>query len=794
MTKRILIESGAGETRAALLDGDRLAQYQVQPAWRAEVVGSIYRAVVRNVNRSLEAAFLDLGIGKDAFLNARECPGVHDGKHRQLHDVLKPGQTIMVQVAREAIGGKGATVTGYVSLPGRYLVLVPENEKSGISRKLSDKERERLRRILDKVELPKGLGVIVRTAGADKTRAELEKDLGYLLRLWADIEAAYASGRDARLLYREGSLPVRFVRELFNTEVKEIVVNDARTFRELQTFVKVFAPRKGKAVVQDDQPGLFRRLGVEAQVEQLSQRRVRLPSGGQLVIDPTEALTAIDVNSARTKGRDADATLFKTNLEAASEAARQVILRDIGGLIVIDFIDMESDAQRKEVEAEMKRAFAADKARIHLGRISEFGLFELSRQRLRPELRKVAHEVCPRCDGAGFIKAPSRAADDLLVRISVALGRPGNGGVLVEASPDEARHLLNARRRDLLDLETASGKVIDVRVHPDAQAGNARIADLPVVASTPDPEPEEEFSVLTMYSASDVEDLRQGRQRPEPEPEPEAEPEPVPEPAAAPAALVEAPPEGPAEGSDEETTGEPDEAVDESLARPLAEGPEEGRRKRSRRSRRGGRNRSKHREGDGDAPAPVEAALVPPPAPSSEPAPERVLDDDVAADDEPGAGDPSGDRKQRSRRRRKRHRGKGGPDAQQPSVATGEPSTVAALEPAPRPTLEVGSTTAEPSYEPPFDGRAAMVRARFAPKPRRARSAGGDRSTPKPPATDAPPALPAEAHAATPAPAPQSAPAADTAPTAEPKPAKAARRKTGLLKRLLGVGPEPERE
>ena len=813
MTKRILIETGAAETRAALQDGDRLVQYQVQPTWRAEVVGSIYRGVVRNVNRSLEAAFLDLGLGKDAFLNAREWPGCHEGRHRPLHEVLKPGQVVLVQVAREAIGGKGATVTGYVSLPGRYLVLVPENERSGISRKLSDKERDRLRRILDKVALPKGLGVIVRTAGADKTRVELEKDLGYLLRLWADIEAAYQGGRDARLLYREGSLPVRFVRELFDAEVKEIRVNDARTHHELQTFVKVFAPRKGKAVVQDDAPGLFRRLGVEAQIEQLSQRRVRLPSGGQLVIDPTEALTAIDVNSARTKGKDADATLYKTNLEAAAEAARQVILRDIGGLIVIDFIDMETDAQRKEVEAELKRAFASDKARIHLGRISEFGLFELSRQRLRPELRKVAHEVCPRCDGAGFIKPPTRAADDLLVRISVALDRPANGGVLVEANPDEARHLLNARRRDLLALEDASGKVVEVRVHPDAQAGNARLSDLPIVAREPEPELDE-LPVLTMYSARDVEDIRQGKARPEPEPEPEAEAEPEnespteerPEPAAV-ASATSAP--EPAAADDDEAGDEPE--ADEAPAgdAPVRDEGGDGRRKRSRRSRRGGRNRNKHRDGEAqavDAPAAPPIVEAPPaPAEGDEEADDGADEPDTAqgAADAAAGNEPSGDRKRRSRRRRKRHRGKGGAaqaEAQGTEASEDDdqppplPSERAPVAPAPAAKPVADDDDGHPDEPPPIDHRAHAVRSRFAPK-------GGRAYTPKaPPAPPAP--APESSDGPPPAPAPVSAPepVAPPAPAAEapaegeaPARAKRAKRpKKGWIERILDVVKDEE--
>ena len=796
MSKKILIETGSGEIRAALMDGDRLVQYQVQPTWRAEVVGSIYRGVVRNVNRSLEAAFLDLGLGKDAFLNAREWPGCHEGRHRPLHEVLKPGQTVLVQVAREAIGGKGATVTGYVSLPGRYLVLVPENERSGISRKLSDKERDRLRRILDKVQLPKGLGVIVRTAGADKTRAELEKDLGYLLRLWADIEAAYEGGREARLLYREGSLPVRFVRELFNTEVKEVRVNDARTHQELQTFVKVFAPRKGKAVVLDDAPGLFRRHGAEAQVELLSQRRVRLPSGGQLVIDPTEALTAIDVNSARTKGKDADTTLYKTNVEAAAEAARQIILRDIGGLIVIDFIDMETDAQRKEVEAELKRTFEADKARVHLGRISEFGLFELSRQRLRPELRKVAHEVCPRCDGAGFIKPPARAVDDLLVRISVALDRPSNGGVLVEACPDEARYLLNARRRDLLALEDASGKVIDVRVHPEGQAGNARLSDLPIVAHAPEPEPDDDLPVLTMYSAADVEEIRQGKARPEPEPEPELEeppaaPRAVPEPVAPPAPA--APTTTPVH---EEDGGDDDDDEGPAPGQAQAEG-QEGRRKRSRRSRRGGRNRNKNREQDG-APAPAFDAPATPQAVEVEP------DDDPSAalgaggdevDDGPElaaqGGEPAGDRKRRSRRRRKRNRGKGSaplPAASPEALAEAHPGEEAQPSHVHHADTPVPSGRFEAADEPLYGDRTQTIRSRFAPK-------GGRAFVPKatapalPRDDDQPPPLPPVPSAVEAPPAPRPAPRgpAEPAPDGDEAPAGRKRGKKGWLKRILDV-------
>lgn len=510
--QKILIEHGASEIRAALLEDEQLVQLQVLPSHRREVVGNIYRGVVRAINRSLDAAFVDIGMGKDAFLNTGNLPAASTserGRRKRMHEVLRPGDTVLVQVAREAGGGKGAALNGFISLPGRFLVLIPETKRSGVSRKLSDKERDRIRRILDKVKLPDGVGVIVRTAGENRTKQELEKDLNYLIRLWNEVGTAAKVGGGPRLLYREGSLPIRFVRDFMTPEVGEIRVSGDAAYAEIADFVKMFSPRRAGIVIRDDSPNLFKTAGVEPQVEQLFQRKVRLAGGGQIVIDHTEALVAIDVNSGRVKGKDPESTVTATNLEAAQEIARQLILRDAGGLVVVDFIDMEEARHRKEVENTIEQAFKGDKARLRFGKISGFGLLEFSRQRLRPELRRVATEICPRCAGAGVIKAPDRAATDILMDIRAALEKPDVGRVVVDVPPDEARHILNSRRIDLINIEEETGGEIEVRPRPDARKAiiteeRPSKRSLAAAAGKKAEEDRPEDIILSMYSVSDM--------------------------------------------------------------------------------------------------------------------------------------------------------------------------------------------------------------------------------------------------------------------------------------------------
>jgi ribonuclease E len=601
MTTKILIEQTADEVRAALVESERLVQLQIDPTQRAQVVNNIYRGVVRRVDRSLEAAFVDIGAGKDAFLSGRDMPYpvMHaGGKRKSLQQVLKTGQSIVVQATREAAGSKGVAVTAALSLAGRFLVLIPETERGGISRKLGDKERERLRKILDKVELPDGMGLIVRTAGANRTKVELERDFNYLSRLWNQVKELADKGKGPQLLYREGSLPIRFVRDFFRQEVTEIRVNDRRTHEEILSFVRVFSPRQAKMVILDEAPeGLFRKHGVEAQVSQLLERRVPLKSGGFLVFDSTEALVAVDVNSGKVHGKDAEDTVFRANMEAAWELARQIILRDLGGLIVIDFIDMEQHEHVKALEAEVRKAFAHDRARLNFGRISEFGLMEMTRQRLRPEIWRVAAEPCPRCGGTGFVKAPARSAMDLLLKARDALMKEGVGRVVVEAGADEGLYLLNSRRRLLVELEQAAGKALDVRVLPELAPGKGRIVEQAGAPEPVAPEEEDEEKVLSMYSVGDVKSLAETRKR-------RAEDQLPPPP-------VEVAPYEEEESEEAQGADEAEEAGGEAAASD-AQGPaaqpgeggqdgEGGHRKRRRRRSRGGKRRGGGEGVQGDA-------------------------------------------------------------------------------------------------------------------------------------------------------------------------------------------------
>ncbi|MBN1947519.1 MAG: Rne/Rng family ribonuclease [Bradymonadales bacterium] len=509
MSKQILIEQVAGEIRAALLEDERLVQFQVQPAYRTEIVGNIYRGIVRATKPALDAAFIDIGLHKHAFLPARDLPRAlleARGRNKALGEVLKTGQPILVQAIREAVGDKGTMVTGTVVLPGRFLVLTPEVPRSGVSRRLSEKERDRLHKILRKVKLPEEAGVIVRTAGEERTQEELERDLTYLLRLWKAIQTAAAKSKVPQLLFREGSLPIRFIREFMTTDVDAIRTNNERIYQDLDAFVNVFAPRCRKRVTLEagGEPP-FHRFHVEEQVEQLSKSRVLLPSGGSLVIDHTEALVAIDVNSGKGKGKGHEDTIYKTNLEAAAEIARQVILRDIGGLVVVDFIDMDLAQHRSQVEKELHQAFSADKARLRMGKISEFGLLEFSRQQLRPKLQQITHIPCPRCGGSGSIKSTAKVASELLMRIRNALLKDGVGRVVVHAAPEEARHLLNERRRELVEMEDATHGLIEIQLDPEVGLEQARIEELPHLSEQAQGRTHRDEFVLSMYSTEDIE-------------------------------------------------------------------------------------------------------------------------------------------------------------------------------------------------------------------------------------------------------------------------------------------------
>jgi len=456
----MLISVDRDESRAAVVEDGQLVHLEIEPVARNTCKGNIYRAVVARVEPSLQSAFVDFGNDKQGFLPVGEIhpklkPANAD-RRAPIQELLRAKQEILVQVVRDEIGQKGATLSTFISLPGRYLVLIPESDKdkAGVSRKLSDEAREHVRELTDTMKVPEGFGLIVRTAGETASKVELAKDLLYLSRQWTHIQEKFESAKGPTLLYAERSLPVRFVRDYFTKDIEEVVIDDDATLHEVGEFLQVLMPRGLSAVVRyaGDVP-LFARYGIEGKVDDVFARQVFLPSGGSIVIDQTEAMVAIDVNSGRMKEKDIEETARATNIEAAQEIARQMILRDMGGLIVVDFIDMREKKYVREVEQAMKDAFKDDKARTKIAHISDFGLMEMSRQRIKSSVNKGAFDACPHCSGTGRLRAMDSVGMSILRRIYELVAQKKVRYVIAMVPPATARYLLNARRTELAAVE-----------------------------------------------------------------------------------------------------------------------------------------------------------------------------------------------------------------------------------------------------------------------------------------------------------------------------------------------------
>jgi len=421
--KRMLINATqAEERRLAIVDGQKLLDYEIEIEGREQRKGNIYKAVVTRVEPSLEACFVDYGEDRHGFLPFKEISksyfqqGVSVSQAR-ISDAIKEGQELLVQVEKEERGNKGAALTTFVSLAGRYVVLMPNNPRGGgVSRRIEGDDRAELKENMDQLEYPNGMSIIARTAGIGRTAPELQWDLNYLLKLWGAIDGASKGGKGAFLIYQESSLVIRAIRDYFNHDIGDILIDTDDIYDQAQQFMAHVMPEHAARVkrYRDDAP-LFSRFQIEHQIESAYAREVKLPSGGVIVIDHTEALVSIDVNSARAiKGGDIEETATRTNLEAADEVARQMRLRDLGGLIVIDFIDMEESKNRREVENRLRDALRQDRARVQFGTISKFGLMEMSRQRLRPALSEGASIPCPRCGGHGHIRDTESSALQIL--------------------------------------------------------------------------------------------------------------------------------------------------------------------------------------------------------------------------------------------------------------------------------------------------------------------------------------------------------------------------------------------
>ena len=460
--KRMLFNATqAEELRVAIVDGQKLIDLDIESASKEQRKSNIYKGVITRIEPSLEAAFVDYGTERHGFLPFKEVAraffksGVDVGRAR-IQDALHEGQELIVQVEKDERGSKGAALTTFISLAGRYLVLMPNNPRGGgVSRRIEGEERNELRDIMDQLPVPSGMSIIARTAGIGRSREELEWDLGYLLQLWHAIEDASNTQKGAFLIYQEGSLVIRAIRDYFHPEIGEILIDTQSIFDQAQQFMAHVMPDNVNRVklYHDDVP-LFSRFQIEHQIETAYSRQVSLPSGGSVVIDHTEALVSVDVNSARaTKGHDIEETAFRTNCEAADEIARQLRLRDLGGLIVIDFIDMENQRNQREVENRLRDALHFDRARVQMGKISRFGLMELSRQRLRPSLGETAHQPCPRCGGTGFIRGIESTALHILRIIQEEAMKENSAAIHAQVPVDVATFLLNEKRTDIHAIE-----------------------------------------------------------------------------------------------------------------------------------------------------------------------------------------------------------------------------------------------------------------------------------------------------------------------------------------------------
>ncbi|MCX8086925.1 MAG: Rne/Rng family ribonuclease [Rhodocyclaceae bacterium] len=461
--KRMLFNATqAEELRVAIVDGQRLIDLDIESAAKEQRKSNIYKAVITRIEPSLEAAFVDYGAERHGFLPFKEVsksyfqPGLEPGRAK-IQDALKVGQELIVQVEKDERGNKGAALTTYISLAGRYLVLMPNNPRGGgVSRRIEGEERQELRELMDQLDVPAGMSLIARTAGIGRTLEELQWDLNYLLQLWRAIEGAAQAQSGAFLIYQESSLVIRAIRDYFQPDIGEILIDTDDIYEQARQFMSHVMPANVNRVkrYRDDVP-LFSRFQIEHQIESAYSRQVNLPSGGAVVIDHTEALVAIDVNSGRaTKGADIEETALKTNLEAADEIARPLRLRDLGGLIVIDFIDMESPKSQREVENRLREALHFDRARVQMGKISRFGLLELSRQRLRPALAETSYITCPRCTGTGHIRSTESAALHILRIIEEEAMKENTGAIHVQVPVDVATFLLNEKRLDIARIET----------------------------------------------------------------------------------------------------------------------------------------------------------------------------------------------------------------------------------------------------------------------------------------------------------------------------------------------------
>nr|WP_101138627.1 Rne/Rng family ribonuclease [Neisseria meningitidis] len=459
--KRMLFNATqAEELRVAIVDGQNLLDLDIETLGKEQRKGNIYKGIITRIEPSLEACFVDYGTDRHGFLPFKEVSRSYfrdyEGGRARIQDVLKEGMEVIVQVEKDERGNKGAALTTFISLAGRYLVLMPNNPRGGgVSRRIEGEERQELKAAMAELDIPNGMSIIARTAGIGRSAEELEWDLNYLKQLWQAIEEAGKAHHDPYLLFMESSLLIRAIRDYFRPDIGEILVDNQEVHDQVAEFMSYVMPGNvGRLKLYQDHTPLFSRFQIEHQIESAFSRSVSLPSGGAIVIDHTEALVSIDVNSARaTRGSDIEDTAFKTNMEAAEEVARQMRLRDLGGLVVIDFIDMENPKHQRDVENVLRDALKKDRARVQMGKLSRFGLLELSRQRLKPALGESSHVACPRCAGTGVIRGIESTALHVLRMVQEEAMKDNTGEVHAQVPVDVATFLLNEKRAELFAME-----------------------------------------------------------------------------------------------------------------------------------------------------------------------------------------------------------------------------------------------------------------------------------------------------------------------------------------------------
>lgn len=472
MVKRMLINvAEQEEARLAVVENDLLSELYVERTTEEKYLGNIYKGRIANIEPSIQAAFVDFGRDLNGFLHASDVMPAYgkrqatNGEHLDISELLTKGQEVLVQITKDQIGLKVPTLTTYISLPGRYLVLMPSISKCGVSKKItSEEERTKLRALLKGLNPPAGMGYIIRTAGLDRTREELARDLTYLLNLWKAILAKVKASESPATIYKETDLVLRSIRDLFSGDIDEVVVDNYDVYTRAREFLRNVMPRYEDIVAFYPGPTpLFHKYNVERQIEGLQTKRVPLKSGGSIIIEQTEAMVSVDVNSGKFKGeKNLEETAYRTNLEACEEIARQVRLRDLGGLIVCDFIDMRESRHKTAVERALRAHLRRDRARVRVARISRFSLIEMTRQRVRESLKRTTYRPCDHCTGTGYVKSTESSALEVLREVQLRLVEHPNQKVNVVCHPEVADYLRKRKADALEGLTTRFGQPIEV--------------------------------------------------------------------------------------------------------------------------------------------------------------------------------------------------------------------------------------------------------------------------------------------------------------------------------------------